>query len=107
MSRPKTPSELHPEYPKAEPVTYTYLTGRDPVTRKWCGINTVSSDPTWSDRAIAFYAAHPEYKDEPSYEFLCGMCGDAVCEDHQYCPGCGDHSGEWMLVDADGGVVES
>jgi len=78
MSRPKTPSEMHPDYPKGGGI----------------------------DAIIEFYKAHPEFADEPSYEFQCGMCGNEIDPDHCYCQECEDHSGEWVLVDGDGEIVE-
>jgi len=47
-------------------------------------------------------------KDDPrgEWEFQCEMCGNQIDPDHCYCRECGDHSGEWVLVDENGEVIE-
>ena len=47
----------------------------------------------------------PKDDDRGEWTFMCGMCYNAVDEDHCYCHECGDHSGEWMLIDDEGNEV--
>ena len=47
----------------------------------------------------------PKDDDRGEWTFMCGMCFNAVDEDHCYCHECGDHSGEWMLIDDEGNEV--
>lgn len=92
MSRPKLPSEMHPDYPKGESWV-------DPET----GMNCYK--PAHPDRFVAFYKAHPEFDNEGDYVFRCPYCGDEIgCEPTDMC--CGEVHGEWVLEGPDGEPME-
>jgi rRNA maturation endonuclease Nob1 len=55
---------------------------------------------------IDFFAAHPEFKDEPTFEYRCTSCGNNVDEDHDYCAPCDQRGGDWVMVDVDGEEIE-
>lgn len=89
MSTPKLPSELHPDYPK---VTTRIVDGH------------LIQDSRWQAQRD-FFAAHPEFAYEGTWEFRCEGCGYQVDEDHQFCEHCREHAGAWELVDDDGEPV--
>lgn len=84
MSRPKLPSQQHPDYPKAKRWTED---GRDYLK------------PAPLDAFTEFYRAHPEFDKEGEYEFRCPFCGDAnsYVDQGGYCCGEVGHC-EWVYI---------
>lgn len=92
MSRPKLPSEMHPDFPKG-----------------WTD-DTTKPVPTYHrpsrEAYQEFYKAHPEFDSEGEYEFVCPYCGNQMSDDDwRGCCGEAGH-GEWVLYGQDGEVVE-
>ena len=94
MSRPKLPSELHPDYPRAT---------RSVDDR---GVTTITSRSIESLQA--FWKAHPEFDNEGEWVFVCPYCGEPnKHEDHGgMC--CGEYGHcEWVYFDVNGNEAEA
>jgi hypothetical protein len=91
-AKPKTPSELHPDYPKG-------TNSKCPTT----GL-TIYKYPS-CEAFQSFWQAHPEFKDEAAYEMRCTCCGYEVDSDHRWCNECQEFSGDWQLVNEEGEEV--
>ena len=90
MSRPKLPSQLHADYPKA---THWIEDGR----------HYYKTAP--AEDFIKFYQSHPEFKDEGDFECVCPFCGDPTeTEPGRLC--CGEVRAEWVYVNNEGEVCE-
>lgn len=89
MSRPKLPSELHPDYPKQK--CYVELSDRTTRQTRW------EYSQFYKLEAYAeFYAKHPEFDNEGEYIFVCPFCGDpnSYIDEGGYCCGEVGHC-EW------------
>lgn len=85
MNRPRLPSELHPDYPKMK---------RLPDVADGVPTYKMPSPAEY----IAFFEAHPEFRNEGEYELQCPYCGKCLSIDFNVCCGEAGH-GEWVLVE--------
>lgn len=96
MSRPKLPSELHPDFPRGRVETTT-----QPVPTFY---------PASSEAFVAFHAAHPEFSREGDFFLICPYCGQENAHTDQmgYCCSEVGHC-EWLYfgLTASGDEYES